>query len=38
MVGEPAVLISVVEIGRASGELGESGGVGLLVAEIGATG
>ena len=38
MVGEPAVLMSVVEIGRASGELGESGGVGLLAAETGATG
>lgn len=38
MVGEPVVLMSVVEIGRASGEPGESGGVESLAAEIGATG
>jgi hypothetical protein len=30
--------MSVVEIGRASGEPGEIGGFGLLAAEIGATG
>jgi hypothetical protein len=38
MVGEPAVLMSVVEIGRASGEPREIGRFGLLAAEIGATG
>ncbi len=39
MEGERAVLTSVVEIGRASGGSGESGGVTgkSLAAEIGAT-
>ena len=38
MVGEPTVLMSVDEVGRASGKPGKSGGVAeLLAAEIGAT-